>query len=155
MYHCAEMSTIPHNATRSTNVSEMSARRSLFRKSSRSNDVSREQESDHEKQSIARHVVRSTSWSIARSIQESHSLNMHLLIGRSKSHSNSIWLRVHEPPPIPTPIENIFRENDRSGLSIVSSAESEENLKFDRVMHKTQDGKTPTMLPSRSSVPGP
>ena len=89
MYHCAEMSTVPQNTFRSTNVSEVSALRSLFRKSSRSSDVSREQESDHEKQSIA-HVVRSTSSSIARSIQESHSLNMHLLIGRNKSHSYSI-----------------------------------------------------------------
>ena len=88
MYHCAEMSTVPQNATRSTNVSEMSALRSLFRKSSRSSDVSREQESDH-KQSIAGHVVRSTSTSISRSIPESHSLNVHLLIGRNESHSNS------------------------------------------------------------------
>ena len=88
MYHCAEMSTVPQNTIRSTNVSEVSALRSLFRKSSRSSDVSREQESDH-KQSIARHVVRSTSSSIARSIPESHSLNVHLLIGRNESHSNS------------------------------------------------------------------
>ena len=89
MYHCAEMSTVPQNTTRSTNVSEVSALRSLFRKSSRSSDVSREQESDHDKQSIARHAVRSTSSSIARSIPESHSLNVHLLIGRNESHSNS------------------------------------------------------------------
>ena len=53
------------------------------------------------------------------------------------------------------PSKNVFRENVRSGLPIVSRAESDENLKFDRVMHKTQDGKTPSMLPSRSSETEP
>ena len=156
MYHCAEMSTVLQNTTLFTNVSEVSVLRTFWKvKSSRSSDVflmsanaiTRSNLFYDPLQDVLHDLLHDL---LQKSILGRHSLNAHPLIGRIQIQYDFASTNHHR---YQLPSKNVFRENARSGLPIVSRAESDENLKFDRVMHKTQAGKT--MLPSRSSVPGP